>query len=179
MKKHLFIFVGILVFSLIGSANAVVVTFNDLSAGIEVPDGYGGLEWDQFDTMELPPSSGENIAYNAFNNPALVSSSSLFDFIGASFISLFDDTNTLYITAYREGAEVFNQELALNNLSFTAFQPLNWTGIDALSFMTEGFHFGMDNFEYQPSAPVPEPATLLLLGSGLIGFARLRRKIQK
>jgi len=129
--------------------------------------------------MELPPSSGENIAYNAFNNPALVSSSSLFDFIGASFISLFDDTNTLYITAYREGAEVFNQELALNNLSFTAFQPLNWTGIDALSFMTEGFHFGMDNFEYQPSAPVPEPATLLLLGSGLIGFARLRRKIQK
>jgi len=44
MKKHLFIFVGILVFSLIGSANAVVVTFNDLSAGIEVPDGYGGLE---------------------------------------------------------------------------------------------------------------------------------------
>jgi len=67
----------------------------------------------------------------------------------------------------------------LNNLSFTAFQPLNWTGIDALSFMTEGFHFGMDNFEYQPSAPVPEPATLLLLGSGLIGFARLRRKIQK
>ncbi len=179
MKKHLFIFVGILVFSLIGSANAAVVTFNDVPGADVIPNGYGGLDWDQFSVMEVPPSSGEFIAYNTDNNPALVSSSSLFDFIGASFTSLFDATNTLYITGYRAGAEVYYQELALNDLSFTLFQPLNWTGIDAMSFMTEGFHFGMDNFEYQPSAPVPEPSTLLLLGSGLVGLARMKRKFLK
>lgn len=35
---------------------------------------------------------------------------------------------------------------------------------------------GIDNVSVESAAPVPEPATLLMLGSGLIGLACLRRK---
>ena len=39
------------------------------------------------------------------------------------------------------------------------------------------FSFQIDAFE--SSQPVPEPATVILLGSGLIGFAGLRRRFKK
>ncbi len=38
--------------------------------------------------------------------------------------------------------------------------------------------YGMDEFYYGQTAAVPEPASLLLLGSGLVGMAFFRRKFK-
>ncbi|MCE5242337.1 MAG: PEP-CTERM sorting domain-containing protein [Syntrophobacteraceae bacterium] len=43
-------------------------------------------------------------------------------------------------------------------------------------FSSTNYAMEMDNFTV---APIPEPASMLLLGSGLIGFAGLRRRIRK
>lgn len=46
--------------------------------------------------------------------------------------------------------------------------PSGWTARTAV-----------DNWEFRAEQPVPEPATMFLLGSGLIGFAGVRRKFRK
>lgn len=55
---------------------------------------------------------------------------------------------------------------------------LNVSGLtfDSITFSSTNYAMEMDNFTV---APVPEPASMLLLGSGLIGFAGLRRKFRK
>jgi PEP-CTERM motif-containing protein len=45
--------------------------------------------------------------------------------------------------------------------------------------ITDAGGLGWDNFSFNTTASIPEPATLLLLGLGLIGVAGVRRKFKK
>jgi hypothetical protein len=93
-------------------------------------------------------------------------------------------------SVYREG-----QEVQLNTAGLTSVAPGTWSignlgGSDTddyLRFVIDydfgsvsefGFHWGMTcgNDVIEASAPVPEPATMLLFGSGLMGLAALGRK---
>jgi hypothetical protein len=63
-----------------------------------------------------------------------------------------------------------------------AFQnvALDFSGVRYLQFRANGFDnaaFGVDNLVLNsPAAPVPEPATLLLVGTSLAGLAMVRRR---
>lgn len=103
----------------------------------------------------------------------------------------YDDPSVNYIDRILKGT----RGLGLDDKSLTDFDPyLFWTyavvkydgmwiayennGINNL-LTTDIFRWGISHITFFGPTSVPEPATMLLLGLGLIGLAGIRRKIKK
>ncbi len=183
---------------------ATIVNFDDLPTTLTgppnwdfVPASYAGLTWTGFEVLNgddlgpnykntygntYGPTSSTNFAYNGGNgNLTTLISTTLFDFIGADFTS-FVQNNTyqgwsaksLTLRGKVGGTEVYTLPVALPNDKFIAVTA-NFTGIDTLVIQSEGAgkYWGMDNFSF--AIPVPEPATVALLGLGSLTLLRRKR----
>lgn len=134
--------------------------------------GVGGTEVGSFAPYYNTTFSGEpNGALIVWNGPLFISG------------------NPLYLVV-KDGAQgdpaqfIFNLS-NLTNVTSNPTQvglPYAWNGMDTLSLSNfwTGVQGSISHVSiYGPTSTVPEPATLLLVGGGLLGFWGLRRKFKK
>jgi hypothetical protein len=169
------------------SAFATLLTFDDLPSGTPsnpdfavVPNGYGGLNWDNFgvlDGLAAEPSYGyytgvvspNNVAFNLYGSPASISvSSGSFDLESAYLTSALNSvpTKQIQVQGFVGGTLVYNNIYTVNNQGPTLIN-FDYVGIQSVTFISGNQEFAMDNL----TVSVPEPETLGFWTVCAAGFA--------
>ena len=182
----------------IAAANPIVVTFDNLSGdNLPVPEGYGGINWLngwKHYGFSQEPYTARSPRQRVYATRGSAGPASLFErafeftepnqlFAGAWFAGnprLPGRTASAFVqlNLYDNGVLVHTSGM-LTPSSSPAFLSAGYAGrIDRVGVLSNNAgYWVMDDVTYGTTiAPIPEPASLFLLGSGLFGFTirRLR-----
>ena|GEM_PF-1855752 len=172
------------------SASAALITldFEDLPSYGALPSGYAGLTWDShwnyfgFSQSPYNPSSG-NMRIYSLNYGGWIDFGQQVTFYGSWVATADASPDDPY------GQEVYWEGYLNNVLMYTSASlyggdadwiTVSWENVDRVRFVSTSFnHFILDDISYDPdpvTSPVAEPATLILLGTGLLSLAGIRKK---
>jgi hypothetical protein len=176
------------------TASAAVLDFEDLYPGHEygglIPTGYQGFSWSSSSwwlTKYLEPNTGfeygtidsVSLFTGYADDLSLTDADGAFDFFGAFITSAFDSDEQVVVEGWRDGLQVYQEEITTYNDQAYWFD-FSFTNIDTLWFRPPslGSPIVIDDVTLTATA-VPVPATVLLLGAGLVGIVGFRRKNNK
>jgi hypothetical protein len=188
---------GLLSLLLMGRpAKADVATYEGLSSGAPIPNGYAGLNWNNFsalDTTGFEPSgyvngvvSGTSVAYNGYGDPAAFSDSA-FTLNSAYFTAAWNDGLNILVQGYLNSTLVNSVDFTVNT-SGPTLETFNWL-VDDVVFSSSGGtphgyggggeHFAMDDLTFNAAVPEPSAIILLAIMLGMVGlmFRVVRKQI--
>lgn len=175
-------------------AAPILIDFESLSEGTDVGSLLGpALTFSNatvltagtsLNEIEFPPTSGANVVYDS-GSPLRIdfaggisSFSAYFTYIAPLTIQFFDASGLLGSTTSSFDFNFGSSGNAPNELLGGAFASISYVTISGFSL---GGSFVMDDLTFEPAAatpppPIPEPSTLVLLGSGVLALVKARNR---